>query len=267
MGSKVEHLPFPTSRSPVCVGDLGFTFRKCHGSPTSPTFGDLNKIEIVQQQNTHTRARATMAEKKEKVLKIFIDKVLCADKDGTLALPGLEKGMAFIRIELRGGIHSQKISTASSKMKDNCLAFNTSLALDLAEDASELRLLLCKKKDGEGSQNTVLSAAGIYVKDIIRAAPIVKWFDLFKSFGTGFGGQVKLSLTIADKASEEDTASPKEGETNGAKSSPGKSKRDSKPEAKAAGGASKKSNKGGFPFKLLLLAAVGGAFAFTKLKK
>lgn len=101
-----------------------------------------------------------------------------------------------------------------------------SLSSDLTEDSTELRLLLCKKKDGVATQNTVLSAAGIYVKDILRAAPIVKYFDLFKSvslrnlptslavgrnltpssrlafaqYGAGFGGKVKLSLTISDSA-------------------------------------------------------------------
>ena len=55
---------------------------------------------------------------------------------------------------------------------------------DLNEDASELRLLLCRKKvEGETTSN-VLSAAGIYVKDILRAAPIVKYFDLYKSVST-----------------------------------------------------------------------------------
>lgn len=101
-----------------------------------------------------------------------------------------------------------------------------SLSSDLTEDSTELRLLLCQKKDGVATQNTVLSAAGIYVKDILRAAPIVKYFDLFKSvslrnlptslavgqnltpssrlafaqYGAGFGGKVKLSLTISDSA-------------------------------------------------------------------
>ena len=104
-----------------------------------------------------------------------------------------------------------------------------SLSSDLTEDSTELRLLLCKKKDGVATQNTVLSAAGIYVKGILRAAPIVKYFDLFKSvslrnpnppalslavgqnltpssrlvfaqYGAGFGGKVKLSLTISDSA-------------------------------------------------------------------
>lgn len=101
-----------------------------------------------------------------------------------------------------------------------------SLSSDLTEDSTELRLLLCQKKDGVATQNTVLFAAGIYVKDILRAAPIVKYFDLFKSvslrnlptslavgqnltpssrlafaqYGAGFGGKVKLSLTISDSA-------------------------------------------------------------------
>ena len=52
---------------------------------------------------------------------------------------------------------------------------------NLAEEASELRLLLCKKKEEGQTQSNVLSAAGIYVKDILRAAPIVKYFDLYKS--------------------------------------------------------------------------------------
>ena len=63
---------------------------------------------------------------------------------------------------------------------------------DLTDDSSELRLLLCKKKDGVASQNTVLSAAGIYVKDIIKAAPIVKYFDLFKSVSVLFSSLQSL---------------------------------------------------------------------------
>ncbi len=86
----------------------------------------------------------------------------------------------MLTVELRGGT-SQKVSTGTAKMKDKMLSFDSKISLDLKEDASELRLLLCKKKDATAAQNTVLSAAGIYVKDILRAAPIVKYFELFKS--------------------------------------------------------------------------------------
>ena len=76
---------------------------------------------------------------------------------------------------------------------------------DIDDGANELRLLLCKKKTDTSPQSVVSAAgnalgfivfapqmfldlifdpAGIYVKDIVRAAPIVKYFDLFKSVGT-----------------------------------------------------------------------------------
>ena len=49
-----------------------------------------------------TRAHRTQTEARmegKKVLNIAIDKVICSNKDGETALPGLESGEAFIRSE------------------------------------------------------------------------------------------------------------------------------------------------------------------------
>ncbi|UPQ97556.1 hypothetical protein HOP50_01g08510 [Chloropicon primus] len=190
----------------------------------------------------------------KKVLNISIEKVVCTNKEGEIALPGLQSGEAFVRVELRGGA-SQKVSTPSTKLKKDTLNFDAKVTLELTDDASELRLLLCKKKDGVATQNTVLSAAGIYVKDILKAAPIVKYFDLFKSYGAGFGGKVKLSMTVSE--GNGDTESKKvEASAKAPAAAPA-------PEAPVL---SKKAKKGAaaFPLKLILLAAAGGAIAIVK---
>lgn len=181
-----------------------------------------------------------------KVLEVTVEKVLCTDPSGSLALPALKDSSAFVKVELRGNENS-KFSTHAVKLDKDTLTFDYKMKLDLTEDATELRFLLCKRSTTQ--QNTVVSAAGIYVKDIIRASPVIKYFDLFKSYGSGFGGAIKLKLEVLDAAT---TAA-----ANGSTAAPGGAD-------KAA-----KGGKGAFPggvlTKLAIVAAV--AFGVLKLKK
>jgi len=65
------------------------------------------------------------------------------------------------------------------------------------EGAGELRILLCQpkvKQPGEKPTSTVLAACGIYMKDILDAVPIDKYFELFKPGEGADGGFIRISM-------------------------------------------------------------------------
>jgi hypothetical protein len=45
-----------------------------------------------------------------------------------------------------------------------------------------LRIMLCRPKEsnGERSSSSIVAACGIYMKDILEAAPVDKYFELYK---------------------------------------------------------------------------------------
>lgn len=51
---------------------------------------------------------------------------------------------------------------------------------EVLEGATELRLILCRKKLPGSTQSSVIAACGIYMNDIMEAVPIDKYFELFK---------------------------------------------------------------------------------------
>lgn len=68
---------------------------------------------------------------------------------------------------------------------------------DLNEAAQELRLLLCRKAQKEGKERvTVVTACGIFVNDILEAAPIDKYFEMFKPGSGDEGGYVRLKMQM-----------------------------------------------------------------------
>lgn len=72
---------------------------------------------------------------------------------------------------------------------------------EISDTSSELRLLLCREKEVNGKKSTnVVTACGIFVKDILDATPIDKYFEMFKP-GTGQeGGFVRLKMSILSEA-------------------------------------------------------------------
>ena len=65
------------------------------------------------------------------------------------------------------------------------------------EGSGELRILLCQpkpKKHGEKASSAVLAACGIYMKDILEAVPIDKYFELFKPGEGADGGFIRISM-------------------------------------------------------------------------
>lgn len=69
---------------------------------------------------------------------------------------------------------------------------------EIGENSSELRLLLCREKESaEGKKSTnVVTACGIFVSDIMDAAPIDKYFEMFKPGSGRDGGFVRLKMAL-----------------------------------------------------------------------
>ena len=80
---------------------------------------------------------------------------------------------------------------------------------ELAETASELRLLLCREKHANGKRSAnVVTACGIFVNDILEAAPIDKYFEMFKPGSGHEGGFIRLRMAIV---SEEEVKTKQKG--------------------------------------------------------
>lgn len=63
------------------------------------------------------------------------------------------------------------------------------------EGATELRILLCRQKaPGERAGSSIIAACGIYMKDILEAVPIDKYFELFKPGEGAEGGFIRVSM-------------------------------------------------------------------------
>lgn len=83
------------------------------------------------------------------------------------------------------------------------LLWNEDLTLEVLDNASELRIMLCRDKlvplPGGGTRRSthVVAACGIYVADILDAVPIDKYFELFKPAAGGEGGFIRLALDFA----------------------------------------------------------------------
>jgi hypothetical protein len=106
-------------------------------------------------------------------------------------------------VELRGGERNVKVATKKAPVAASGLLWNEDLTLEVLDNASELRIMLCRDKlvplPGGGTRRSthVVAACGIYVADILDAVPIDKYFELFKPAAGGEGGFIRLALDFA----------------------------------------------------------------------
>ena len=105
---------------------------------------------------------------------------------------------AFVKLEIRGPkARPVKKQTSTSRVSGGVVTWEEQLALEHYEGSGELRILLCqpkKKVAGEKQSSVVLAACGIYVKDILEAVPIDKYFELFKPGEGADGGFIRISM-------------------------------------------------------------------------
>ena len=101
-----------------------------------------------------------------------------------------------------------KTAKVSSDMK---MTWKQPLYLQLSETSSELRLLLCREKQSDEKRSVnVVTACGIFVTDIIDAAPIDKYFEMFKPGSGKEGGFVRLKISVL---TEEETRARQQGDS------------------------------------------------------
>lgn len=119
--------------------------------------------------------------------------------DGTVWDPSFING--FVRVEVRGGAKTLKVNTQTKTVQNNTLTWKQELEVEITEDAKELRIILCKEKPREGDggsgrkSTSIVAACGIFVKDILEAVPIDKYFELFKPGAEGdLGGKIRITL-------------------------------------------------------------------------
>lgn len=62
------------------------------------------------------------------------------------------------------------------------------------DGAAELRILLCRPKPAGERGTSIISACGIYMRDILEAVPIDKYFELFKPGEGAEGGFIRISM-------------------------------------------------------------------------
>lgn len=62
------------------------------------------------------------------------------------------------------------------------------------DGSGELRILLCRPKPAGERGSSILAACGIYVRDILDAVPIDKYFELFKPGEGSEGGFIRISM-------------------------------------------------------------------------
>lgn len=104
----------------------------------------------------------------------------------------------FVKIEIRGQKNRPvKKQTSVSRVSGGTVSWDEQLALEHYGGSGELRILLCQpkpKKEGEKASSIVLAACGIYMKDILEAVPIDKYFELFKPQEGADGGFIRISM-------------------------------------------------------------------------
>lgn len=110
--------------------------------------------------------------------------------------PDFKSGYA--RVEIRGGPKTIKKVTSTKDVEDNGISWVEQLSLEVLEGASELRIMLCRPKGAAGterSSSSIVAACGIYMKDILEAAPVDKYFELYKPGGGSAGGFIRVAIS------------------------------------------------------------------------
>ena len=104
----------------------------------------------------------------------------------------------FVKIEIRGQQNRPiKKQTSLARVNGGTVSWEEQLALEHYGGSGELRILLCqpkKRQEGEKPSSIVLAACGIYMKDILEAVPIDKYFELFKPQEGKDGGFIRISM-------------------------------------------------------------------------
>jgi hypothetical protein len=115
----------------------------------------------------------------------------------------------FVKVELRGeGTKPiKKITRVVPAVRreggppDVKMVWNEPVYLEISSNSTELRLLLCREKENNGKKSLhVVTACGIFVKDILDAVPIDKYFEMFKPVSGNEGGFVRLKMNIIPEA-------------------------------------------------------------------
>jgi hypothetical protein len=141
-------------------------------------------------------------------------------------------------------VRNVKVATKKAPVAASGLLWNEDLTLEVLDNASELRIMLCRDKQvplpGGGTRRSthVVAACGIYVADILDAVPIDKYFELFKPAAGGEGGFIRLALDFAKDPAQ----LPQRRDALGGR-----------------GGGGKKKGLGGFLRPLLAVALLAGA--------
>eukprot|EP00892_Ulva_mutabilis_P003892 jgi/Ulvmu1/1875/UM012_0032.1 len=135
----------------------------------------------------------------EKVLEVMLDEATGVDDDSNL-LWDADFTEGFMKVELRGpdGSKPVKLSSKTATVtKDHKLIWHEPLHFDLFEGAAELRMLLCRDQTANGKRTVhVVTACGIFVQHILDAAPIDKYFEMFKPGSGSEGGFVRLKMRL-----------------------------------------------------------------------
>ncbi|KAL6779845.1 hypothetical protein ACKKBG_A13965 [Auxenochlorella protothecoides x Auxenochlorella symbiontica] len=108
--------------------------------------------------------------------------------------PSFQAG--YVKVEIRGGSRIVKKTTSLQKVVDNVITWEEQLALEALKDANELRIMLCqeKKSDERPARSSVVAACGIYIRDLLEAVPVDKYFELFQPKLGKDGGFIRVSV-------------------------------------------------------------------------
>ncbi|KAL4428126.1 hypothetical protein ABPG75_002215 [Micractinium tetrahymenae] len=154
----------------------------------------------------------------------------------------------YARVEIRGGPRTIKKLTSTQDVADNGITWVEQLSLEVLEGASELRIMLCRPKQaGSERSSSIVAACGIYMKDILEAAPVDKYFELYKPGGGSAGGFIRVAISFL----EPDQV--RNGELDGG----------AHDGSKAAGGKKQGGGLAGLAKKVLVLGVVATGVAFA----
>jgi len=143
-----------------------------------------------------TNHAGTMAEKIKGYMTVKVEEASGKNKRDEYKWDGYDFE-GFVKVEIRGGPRNVKVQSKAIKVEGSSIYWNEDLVLEVLEGATELRLILCRKKLPGSSQSSVIAACGIYMNDIMEAVPIDKYFELFKPGQGGDGGFIRVGMTYA----------------------------------------------------------------------
>lgn len=87
-----------------------------------------------------------------------------------------------------------KKQTSTARVQDAIVSWEEQLALEHLDGASELRILLCRPKATGDRGSSIVAACGIFMRDILEAVPIDKYFELFKPGEGAEGGYIRIYM-------------------------------------------------------------------------